>query len=232
MNRSNKSILFLGKKNEEHVDKALNLCRSNFKDVMVYLAEWGDSLPEDIGWWDGDYIISYLSRWILPESLLKKAKTAAINFHPAPPEYPGYGPNNFALYEGVQEYGVTCHHMTPEVDAGPIIAVKRFSLFPTDTIATLLARTYDYQLVLFYDIMNLILQEKELPRADENWTRKPFTRKQLDELSQITPDMTREEIEKRIKATSFEGWKPTIELQGFLFEYKKDNGLKGGTPHT
>lgn len=114
-------------------------------------------MPEDIGWWDGEYIISYLSRWVAPEYLLKKAKVAAINFHPASPDYPGIGCNNFALYEEAKEYGVTCHHMEPRVDVGKIITVERFPVFPTDTVATLLLRTYDYQLVLFYKIMNIIL---------------------------------------------------------------------------
>jgi len=224
MNRQKQAVLFLGKKNDPYVEKALKFCQSNFYEVHSHLGNWGDPLPEGIGWWDGDYIISYLSRWIVPDSLLQKAKIGAINFHPAPPEFPGFGPNNFALYEGAQEYGVTCHRMAAQVDTGEIIAVKRFPLLPTDDINTLLMRTYDYQLVLFYDIMGLILQGKDLPKSQDSWTRKPFTRKELDALGVITPDMSREEISRRIKSTSFQGWKPTIELHGYVFEFKKDTG--------
>lgn len=158
MSKFNCSILFLGKKRDEHVEKALSFCQRNFTNVTTHLGKWGDPLPEDIGWWDGEYIISYLSRWVVPDYLLKKAKKAALNFHPASPNYPGIGCNNFALYEEAKEYGVTCHHMAPRVDTGPIIAVERFPVFPTDTVASLLLRTYDYQLVLFYKIMNIILR--------------------------------------------------------------------------
>jgi methionyl-tRNA formyltransferase len=214
------SVLFLGKKKDEHVKKALKFCQLNFTDVTAYLAKWGDPLPEDIGSWEGEYIISYLSRWVIPEYLLRKVRIAAINFHPASPQYPGIGCNNFALYEKAKEYGVTCHHMTSCVDKGAIIAVKRFPVFATDNANTLLSRAYDYQLILFYEIASLLLEGKKLPVSEESWTRKPFTRKELDQLGRITPDMSKEEVAKRIKATNFGVWKPTIELQGFVFELK------------
>ncbi len=215
------SILFLGKENDLYVEKALKFCELNFK-VHSYLSEWGKCLPKDIGWWEGDYIVSYLSRWVLPAYLLKRAKVASINFHPAPTEYPGVGCNNFALYESAKEYGVTCHHMLPLVDTGKIIAVKRFPLLETDTVATLLSRTYDYQLVLFYEIMNIILERKKLPVSKESWSRKPFTRKKLNQLGQISPHMDKDEIVKRIRATTFGTWNPTVNLEGFIFELKKD----------
>lgn len=222
MSKRDISVLFLGKKKDEHVEKALRLCQQNFNDVTAHLGKWGDPLPEDIGWWEGDYIFSYLSRWVVPEYLLKKARVAAINLHPASPNYPGIGCNNFALYEEAREYGVTCHHMASRVDTGAIIAVRRFPVFPTDNVATLLSRTYDYQLVLFYEIVGLILEGKELPVLEERWTRKPFSRKEFNKLGRITTDMSKEEIAKRTRATTFDIWKPTIELQGFVFELKKE----------
>jgi methionyl-tRNA formyltransferase len=192
MSKRKCSILFLGKKKDEHTEKALKFCQLNFSDVTAYLGKWGDPFPEDIGWWESEYIISYLSRWVIPEYLLQKAKVAAINFHPASPSYPGIGCNNFALYEEATEYGVTCHHMAARVDTGAIIAVKRFPVFPEDNVATLLLRTYDYQLVLFYEIISLILNGKELPITEEQWTRKPFSRKEFNALGRITSDMTKE----------------------------------------
>jgi methionyl-tRNA formyltransferase len=222
MSKPRCSVLFLAKREDAHVDKALGFCRSNFTDVTAHLCKWGDPLPEDVGWWEGEYIISYLSRWVVPEHVLKKATVAAINFHPAPPEYPGIGCNNFALYEEAKEYGVTCHHMAARVDTGDIISVKRFPIFATDDVGSLLFRAYDYQLVLFYEIMNLILGEEELPKSQERWTRKPFTRIEFNKLGRITPDMTKDEIARRIRATAFGVWRPAIELQGFVFQWKPE----------
>lgn len=224
MSKKQASVLFLGKKNDPYVERALRFCRCNFTDVIAFLGEWGDPLPEDIGFWYGDYIISYLSRWIVPEYLIEKARIAAINFHPAPPEYPGIGCNNFALYEGAESYGVTCHHMASRVDTGRIISTKRFPIFSSDNVASLLLRTYEYQLVLFYEIVGHVLSSNEpLPTSDEDWSRKPFTRKEFNELCRIRPEMSQEEIRKRAKATTFGDWAPTMEVNGFVFKLQSQN---------
>lgn len=212
------SVLFLGKADDDHVNKALDFCRRNFTDVSAFLGKWGEKLPAEVENWDGDYVISYLSRWIIPERILSKAKVAAINFHPASPDYPGFGCNNFALYEEAEEYGATCHHMASKVDTGAIIAVKRFPVFPTDTVASMHSRTYDNQLVLFYEVVGTIIKGEELPASKETWTREPFTRKQFNELDRLTPDMSAEEMAKRIRATTFGPWKPKLMLNGITFE--------------
>lgn len=219
MSKQPRSVLFLGKEKDGHVARAVEYCRLNFATVGVYLGTWGDPWPRDTETQEWDFIISYLSRWIVPADLLGKARLA-INFHPGPPEYPGYGCNNFAIYEAAQDYGVACHHMAPRVDTGVIIDTMRFPVFPADNAATLLARAYDYQLVLFYEILGRVIRSDEIPVSTEAWTRKPFTRKQLAELGRITPAMSKEEIARRVKATTIGIWKPTVEVQGFVFELK------------
>jgi methionyl-tRNA formyltransferase len=221
MECNSSSILFLGKAEDQHSQKAIEYIKSNFTNYTICLGDWGDPLPQEARMWEGDYIISYLSRWIVSEKLLKKAKHAAINFHPAPPEYPGVGCINFALYEGVSYYGATCHHMNKLVDTGKIIAVKRFPVFSSDTVATLLERTYDYQLTLFYDIVNLILSYQVLPTVADQWTRKPFTRTEFNDLFRISADMTKAEIDKRVRATCFKRWAPFMELNGHVFRLEK-----------
>ena len=126
-----KSILFLGKKKDENTLKAIDFIKSNFENREIFLGDWGDPFPEKLDSWEGDYIVSYLSRWIVPALLLKRAKTAAINFHPASSSYPGIGCNNFALYNQEESFGVTCHYMLPMVDTGKIIASKIFPIFPS-----------------------------------------------------------------------------------------------------
>jgi methionyl-tRNA formyltransferase len=214
-----RSVLFLGKANDGHVDKAVEFCRLNFPEVEVCLGKWDEPLPKAARLWQGDCIISYLSRWIIPADLLKRARTA-INFHPGPAEYPGYGCNNFAVYEDAREYGVTCHHMAPKVDTGAIISTKRFPVLAGESASSLLARAYDCQLKLFYEIVEQMLRGEALPVSMERWTRKPYTRKQFGELGRITPDMSKEEIARRIRATAMGAWNPTIELHGFIFEYR------------
>ena len=110
--------------------------------------------------------------------------------------------------------------MGPQVDAGSLIAVRRFPVFPWDDVASLLSRAYDYQLVLFYDITGLIAAGEPLPSAGEGWKREPITRKELDGLSEIGKDMDGNEIARRIRATSFGPFKPVVHLHGYDFELK------------
>jgi methionyl-tRNA formyltransferase len=207
MNPSKGSALFLGKANDAHVGRALEFCRLNVATVSAYLGRWDDPLPDGAASWTGDFIIGYLARWIVPGALLDRAKIA-INFHPGPPEYPGYGCNNFAIYEGAAEYGVTCHHMSPRVDTGTIIAVKRFPVLASDNAGTLLARAYDFQIVLFYGVVTRIIRGEDLPVSRERWAREPFTRKQFGELGRLTPGMSEQEIARRKRALDVGALKP------------------------
>jgi len=218
--KSNHSVLFLGKENDVHCQRAAEFAKRNISDVLICLGKWGDPLPEKLRDWEGEYVISYLSRWIVPQWLIDKAAVAAINFHPASPDYPGIGCNNFALYENAAEYGATCHHMDATVDTGKIVAVKRFPVFASDDVDSLLKRTYDFQLALYYEVMGAVLKNESLPESAETWTRRPFTRKEFNKLSIITPDLSDEEVRRRVRATSYGTFQPYLEIAGNIFELK------------
>ena len=219
MNQKEISVLFLGKADDEDCGRALEYCRQAFSPVVHCLGQWGDPLPGEVRAWEGDYIISYLSRWIIPPDLLARARRAAVNFHPASPEYPGIGCTNFALYENAEEYGVTCHHMATQVDSGRIIAVKRFPVLASDNVVTLLRRTYEHQIALFFEIAPLMAAGRQLPISQERWSRRPFTRREFNELFKISPDMPRDEIARRIRAVSYGRYQPYVEIEGYRFEY-------------
>jgi methionyl-tRNA formyltransferase len=220
--KSDKTILFLGKEQDLHCTRALDFCLKHFQNVTAFAGKWGDRLPAAAKEWTGDYIISYLSRWVVPASLLQRAREAAFNFHPGSPDYPGIGCINFALYEDAAQYGVTCHHMETQVDTGGIIAVKRFPIFQADTVHSLLTRTHDFQLALFYEVMGGIVAGKPLAVSEEKWTRTAFTRKEFDKLGRITIEMDPAEIARRVRATSFGIYQPVVEVGGFTFELKPD----------
>ncbi|MBC8342383.1 MAG: hypothetical protein H8E61_00195 [Bacteroidetes bacterium] len=195
----------------------------HFPENEILLGKRGDTFPEDAGWWKGDYIISYLSPWIIPEYLLNRAQVASINFHSGPPEYPGIGCTNFAIYNQESIYGVTCHYMAAKVDTGEIIAVKRFPLLKTDTVFSLTQKGYSYILTLFYEVASQIYFEHTLPSCGETWKRKPYKRTELNKLCKINQDMDAEEIKRRIKATSFPNAPGAyIEIEGMRFPYEQN----------
>jgi methionyl-tRNA formyltransferase len=212
------SVFFIGKANDIYCEKAKEFIALNFPDTLFLIGKRGDQFPKEYMQWQGEYIISYLSPWIVPEFLLKRAKIASINFHPGPPEYPGIGCTNFAIYNQEPVFGVTCHHMAAKVDTGNIIAVRRFPLLESDSVFSLTQRCYAYILSLFYDIISDIIRGRPLPSSDETWQRKPYTRTELNALCKTLPDMPLEEIKRRIKATSFPGMPGAyIEIEGVKF---------------
>lgn len=187
------------KKNDYHTDKALEFLELN-SNVEAYLGDWKTPFPDESGWWKGDYIISYLSRWIIPQNVIERATVAAINFHPGPPEYPGVGCVNWALYENAVEFGVTCHHLAHPVDSGKLVQVRKFQVYQKDNVSTLLDRTHDYLLTLFYDIMGYVFGGEPLPMFWGVWSKDKRTRKDLNALADINDSMSDEEIERRERA--------------------------------
>ena len=197
------TILFIGKTGDFFSRQAADFILVHYPLAKIIYSTRQQPFPQELLNWKGDLIISYLSQWIIPKTLLQNATLAALNFHPGPPEYPGIGCTNFAIYNKEDEFGVTCHHMNPKVDTGEIVAVKRFPVYETDTVYSITQRCYNHILNLFYDILSGLMSGEKIPASDEMWKRKPYLRKQLDELCRLTPDMNVKEIERRIKATDY-----------------------------
>ena len=213
------SILFLSKNRKDaFAQEALAFVSQNFPNHEIALGTQDQDLPDLVRNCEADFIISYLSPWIIPQAVLEKAKVAAINFHPGPPEYPGSGCYNFAIYDAVAEYGVTCHHMTRAVDTGKIIAVRRFPVFASDSVHSIAKQSSAQMLVLFYEVMSNILKGCALPASEETWKRKPYTKAEMYDLFQIKPEMPELEIQRRIKAAEYPGWPGAfIEVGGRRF---------------
>lgn len=219
-------VLFLGKQNDARCASALDLLRERGFTVAPFMAARGAPLVPWLDEWRGDYIISYLFPHVVSPRLLERACIAAINLHPGPPEYPGIGCTNFALYHGVTEFGVTCHHMVERVDTGPIIATRRFDVHASDTVLTLTQRCYDATWQLFRGIVDVLAAGRALPTSDEIWTRPPLTRRDLNELCRITPDMSVEEVRRRIRAVTFPGAPGAfVEIHGIHFTLSEESSF-------
>jgi len=172
--------------------------------IECYKGRHGEKMPQ-LQKRAYDFVVSFSSPWIVPQELLENAKIAAINFHPGPPNYPGIGCTNFAIYNGEKEFGATCHHMNFKVDTGQIIEVVRFPLYETDNVIRLTGRTYTNMFMMYRKILEGFFKDGTFPKSTEKWARKPYTRKELNDLCKVTEDMDRDEIARRIRATKFPG---------------------------
>ena len=216
-------IGLFAKKNKPDVAKVIEYLRKHFTDVSVFLGLLIDDFPEKALDEQYDIVVSYLSPWIIPASVLEKTRKWNLNFHPGPPEYPGIGCFNFAIYNGETVYGVTAHLMNEQVDTGKIVAAKRFPLIESDSVYTLSLKSYESMFSLFFEVIGCILEHNAIPESKERWSRKPYTRRELEELCKISSDMTEDEIKRKIKATYYPGMPGAyIEIFGNRFEYNPE----------
>lgn len=203
--------------------------KPGLQEVLAFLKNSGNNIDYYIGAANDDYpkinlnydiLISYMSPWIIKKDTLDKIDKWAINFHPGPPKYPGIGCTNFAIYNQENEFGVTAHIMEEKVDSGQILNVKKFPLMQNDSVYDLTQRCYFYIHTQFIEIMLYIFKNNSIPKCNEEWTRKPYTRKELNDLCRIDVNMTKKEIARRIRATQFPNMPGAyIELNGYKFKY-------------
>ena len=70
------------------------LKNSNNDITIIWSKKRKETMPSISYKWSGDYIFCFRSHFILPKSIIEKAKFA-INFHPGPPNYRGSGCVNY-----------------------------------------------------------------------------------------------------------------------------------------
>ena len=91
-----------------------------------------------------DLLFSIGNLSIVPPAVLRRAKLGGINFHDGPlPEMGGLNTPAWAILRGNAEHAITWHWMTDAVDAGRIIAQRRFRIAQDETALTLNARCFD-----------------------------------------------------------------------------------------
>lgn len=166
-----------------------------------------------------DVILNFLSPVILSADALRGARLGAVNFHPAPPEWPGVGSASYALYAGDDQFGVTAHLMTERVDAGPILRVDRFPIDPDDTCDTLIERAMAQSLALFRSLVAEIASTGLPVPSGDRWTRPAASRLQFERWMTITPDASADEVRRKVRAlrsVHFPG--PFVEVGGYRFE--------------
>lgn len=209
--------LFLGRGDCYHSARAETFLRGRFDRVVTLLSSGpGYELPPLADAFD--VLFAFRSRVIVRKPVLN-AIPLCVNFHPGPPERRGSGCVNFAIAAGDESYGATCHHMDTEIDHGPIIDVRRFPISERDGVADVLARTYDYMLCQFYDVVGEVAEGRGAKPCGEAWSGPCGKAREMNALREISlsPD-AREHLERQIRATTFGPYKPFVMLHDRRFE--------------
>jgi methionyl-tRNA formyltransferase len=170
-------------------------------------------------------LIAFATTVIVPQFILAQLRYGAYNFHPGPPEYPGWAPSHFALYEGTTGFGVTAHVMVERVDAGPIVAVDRFDIPAESNAAALEALAYGHLARLFWGMSKaLATQTAPLRELPIRWGQRKNTRRRYADICDIPLDISKEDLHRRIEIFGAHHWgvSPTIRLHGVEFRPVRD----------
>jgi methionyl-tRNA formyltransferase len=155
---------------------------------------------------DIDLIISYGFKDLIKEPLINVPRIGCINFHPAPlPDWRGMGGVfNFALYEQVDEWGVSAHFVDNSFDTGDLIKVNNFKInSDEETVYSLSKKSHKELIKLFYEVMNIIISYKDkphhIPRKKQVGGRY-VSKSDFNILRKINRDDTTDIIDRKIKA--------------------------------
>ena len=165
-------------------------------------------------------LIGFVTPVIVPRSILRQLGYGAFNFHPGPPNYPGWAPAHFALYDQAAEFGATVHAMVERVDAGPIIEFASFPIPPHTSVLGLEGLAYAHLAFLFWRMAKWLASDVLPPPAlPVQWSNRKYSRKCYRKMCEIPLDVSKSELELRLKVFGGNhfGVSPTIRLHGVEF---------------
>lgn len=188
--------------NEEDSAALLPMLQAASQNLLIApyrnLAAMGDLPVEELR---RARLISFLFPDIVPPSQLARLGYGAYNFHPGPPDYPGWGPVAFAIYRGARQFGATLHHMAARVDSGPIIDVEAFTVTSERIYADLAGSTYTAILKLFArNAERLAIDPAPLPACGLSWSGAHTTRRQFAEFCRYSSTLSAAEVDRRQRA--------------------------------
>lgn len=236
MTNSQIRILFICNKDDKFSVLAIKFLKEQGFNINIIWSTnvRNENLLYKIGKWKGHFIIHFASYYILQKKILKKASQACINFHPSTPKYPGAGGASWALYNGDNDHGVTCHFMDEKIDHGKIIDVKYFKINNNENIDSLIFRTKKMQFIQFKKIIRIIKKDmlvsiNKLSYISKKirWSNKTYKTRDLDKLQTIKMRLTSKEIsniDRIVRSTFINNYKPKILMgkhQFVLIENKK-----------
>jgi methionyl-tRNA formyltransferase len=188
--------------------------------AVLESADW-PQWKESIDAIEADYVFNFLSDRILKGAILERKN---VNFHPAPPEYPGRGTASYALFDNIGSFGACAHVMAAKPDAGPILKVRRFPIGDDEGCESVSRRAELACLDLLQEVVTEIARSGALPPpCGAVWKGAAFTRKQFEEwlmLDPADPDAFARKV-RAARHSKYPG--PFVTLHGYRFGLISDD---------
>ncbi|WP_050628689.1 formyltransferase family protein [Bradyrhizobium viridifuturi] len=166
-------------------------------------------------------LLAFTTSVIVPESILAALGHGAYNFHPGPPQYPGWAPAHFALYDGARTFGATAHVMAARVDSGPIVGVESFIIPDKISVRGLEQIAYVRLAHLFWRMSRELARDPSpLQELEIAWCGIKSTRQMYRDMCELPAGISPVELARRIRAfhDDFRAIPLTVSVHGIRFE--------------
>lgn len=167
-------------------------------------------------------LIGFVTPVVVPAPMLNALGFGAYNFHPGPPDYPGWVPAHFAIYDQAGMYGATAHRMAERVDSGGIVDLELFMIPPGTDVARLQEMAFTRLAWLFWRLAPVLaIQDEPLIELPVAWTGTRSTSRTYAAMCDMPADISKEELERRIEVfgDGDYGVDLTVTLHGRKFRY-------------
>ncbi|MGY3451384.1 formyltransferase family protein [Bradyrhizobium sp. USDA 4353] len=166
-------------------------------------------------------LLAFTTGVIVPADILQALGHGAYNFHPAPPNYPGWAPAHFAMYDGATCFGATAHVMEARVDCGAIVGVETFDIPPGVDVRGLEQMTFVRLAYLFWRMSrDLACDAGALPTLPISWSGTKSTKRMYADMCDMPADIDAAEMQRRVSAfhDDFRGIPLTVTVHGTRFQ--------------
>ena len=145
-------------------------------------------------------LISFSTKIIVPDFVLENLGHGAYNFHPGPPNYPGWAPFSFAIYENAKNYGVTLHKMTRLIDSGEIVGIHQFPIKRGIVQAELENISLSESMKMIEVWAPILAKSTPLRVIPTVWSGVRKSQKDFKAMCSIDSSISRDEFHRRLKA--------------------------------
>ncbi len=173
---------------------------------IVYSLALAEKLPilevKNFEQWEDQFDVGLVAGFgkVIPELVIRNFELGIINLHPSLlPRYRGPNPISETILNGEGETGVTLFIIDEQIDHGPIIAQKNFTLDGTETVEMLEQRLGQLGGELFNETIEAYLAGTLTP-APQNHAAATTTRKLTKTDGHLSLDDSYETWDRKIRA--------------------------------
>ncbi len=151
---------------------------------------------------DADLFVVVAYGEIIKKNLLEMPRLGCINVHASLlPKFRGAAPIQRSLMEGEKETGITIIEMSPQMDAGDIVAIEAIPISDEMTFGELEAKLCDLSIALLVDVIHQ-LEEGRVVKTPQDHTLATFAPKLNQDDERIDWQRPARSIHNQIRALS------------------------------